>query len=125
MNTYDEMMNFFTDALVGTYGDQLDSVFDFFWAADDVTENSCVNVGIVTKGACPQDLRDYVAELVAEAKKVYRRPIKVTCFSAHEYLTIAEELEIGRLYWMNGARSNLNLTSPAVTWYDGTGCPVF
>ena len=125
MNTYDEMMDFFTDALVGTYGDQLDSVFDFFWAADDVTENSCVNAGIVTKGACPQDLRDYVAELVAEAKKVYRRPIKVTCFSAQEYLSIAEELDIGRFYWRNGNKSDLSVSSPVVIWYDGAECHMF
>ena len=125
MTTFAALATAFTSALTSEYGDQLDSVFDFFWAADDVTENSCVNVGIVTKGACPQDLRDYVAELGAEAKKVYRRPIKVTCFSAHEYLSIAEELDIGSFYWLNGSRSNLNLTSPAVTWYDGTGCPIF
>lgn len=125
MTTFAALATAFTSALTSEYGDQLDSVFDFFWSADDVTEDSCTNIGIVTKGIPSQELKDYVAELITWAKGVYSKPFRVTCFSADNYLSIAEELDIGRFYWRNGSESDLSVISPVVIWYDGTGCPVF
>lgn len=125
MTTFAALATAFTSALASEYGDQLDSVFDYFWSADDVTEDSCANVGIVTKGVPSQELKDYVAELITWAKGVYSKPFHVTCFSAHEYLTIAEELDIGRFYWRNGNKSDLSVSSPVVIWYDGAECHMF
>ena len=125
MTTFAALATAFTSALAADFGDQLDSVFDYFWATDDVTEESCTNIGIVTKGIPSQELKDYVAELITWAKGVYSKPLRVTCFSAREYLTVAEELDIGRFYWRNGNRSDLNVISPVVIWYDGAECHMF
>ncbi len=59
MTTFAALATAFTSALAADFGDQLDSVFDYFWAIDDVTEGSCANIGIVTKGVPAQELKDY------------------------------------------------------------------
>ena len=125
MTTFAALATAFTSALAADFGDQLDSVFDYFWATDDVTEESCTNIGIVTKGIPSQELKDYVAELITWAKSVYSKPLRVTCFSADNYLSIAEELDIGRFYWRNGSESDLSVISPVVIWYDGAECHMF
>ena len=125
MTTFAALATAFTSALAADFGDQLDSVFDYFWATDDVTEESCTNIGIVTKGVPSQELKDYVAELITWAKSVYSKPLRVTCFSADNYLSIAEELDIGRFYWRNGSESDLSVISPVVIWYDGAECHMF
>lgn len=125
MTTFAALATAFTSALAADFGDQLDSVFDYFWAADDVTEDCCANLGVVTKSTPSQELKDYVAELVTWAKSVYRKPLRVTCFSVDEYLSISEELDIGKFYWRNGNKSNLSVTSPVVIWYDGAECHMF
>ena len=125
MTTFAALATAFTSALAADFGDQLDSVFDYFWSADDVTEDSCTNIGIVTKGIPSQELKAYVAELVTWAKSVYSKPLRVTCFSADNYLSIAEELDIGRFYWRNGSESDLSVISPVVIWYDGAECHMF
>ena len=125
MTTFAALATAFTSALAADFGDQLDSVFDYFWATDDVTEGSCANIGIVTKGVPSQELKDYVAELITWAKSVYSKPLRVTCFSADNYLSIAEELDIGRFYWRNGSESDLSVISPVVIWYDGAECHMF
>ena len=71
MTTFTALATAFTSALAADFGDQLDSVFDYFGAVDDVTEDSCANIGIVTKGVPSQELKDYVAELIIWAKGVY------------------------------------------------------
>ena len=125
MTTFAALATAFTSALTSEYGDQLDSVFDFFWAVDDVTEDSCTNIGIVTKGVPSQELKDYVAELITWAKGVYSKPFRVTYFSSDEYLSVAAELDIGRFYWHNGSKADLSVSSPVVIWYDGAECHMF
>lgn len=117
MKTFTETMEQVAEALSKSYGELLDSMFDFFYAGD-IDEMTPVNIGIVIKGARSQAMEDYTAEVFAWARKVCKEPFRVIVFSKGEYSTWAEELDFGRFYWMHGAKSDVDLTLPAVIWFD-------
>lgn len=117
MKTFTETMEIVAENLSKSYGELLISMFSFFWSGD-IDEMTPVSIGIVLTGARTLEMEDYTAELLAWARKVCEKPFDVVFFSESEYSTWAEELSIGRFYWENGAKSNVDLTAAAVIWFD-------
>ena len=117
MKTLTEAMEQVAEALSKSYGKLLDSMFSFFWGGD-IDEMTPVSIGIVLSGPLTQEMKDYTDEVFAWARKVCEKPFDVVFFSESEYSTWAEELSIGRFYWENGAKSNVDLTAAAVIWFD-------
>lgn len=117
MKPFTETMEIVAENLSKSYGELLISMFSFFWSGD-IDEMTPVNIGIVLTGARTPEMEDYTAELLAWARKVCCKPFEVVFFSESEYHMWAEELSIGRFYWENGAKSNVDLTAAAVIWFD-------
>ena len=117
MKTLTEAMEQVAEALSKSYGELLDLMFSFFWGGD-IDEMTPVSIGIVLSGPLTQEMKDYTDEVFAWARKVCEKPFDVVFFSESEYSTWAEELSIGRFYWENGAKSDLDLAAAAVICYE-------
>ena len=117
MKTLTEAMEQVAEALSKSYGDQFESMFSYFYAGD-IDEMTPVSIGIVLSGPLTQEMKDYTDEVFAWARKVCEKPFDVVFFSESEYSTWAEELSIGRFYWLHGAKSDLDLAAASVICYE-------
>ena len=123
-NNFDLVMTMLTDALYAIYGDLLDSVFSFFYAADDIDENTIVNVGIVLVGKPTQKMEELVTEQIQQTNANLAESFRVRYLTPWDYHVQGEEIEISSVYFENGKKldrpANRTVNYASVIWQDET-----
>ena len=123
-SNFDSAMTTLTDVLYETYGDLLDSVFSFFYAVNDIAENTMLNVGIVLAGKPTQEMKNTAAQQIQFAKETCDSNFAVSYFTQVAYRDFREELEYNTVYWANGRKVESNAQKIAVgtpiIWQDET-----
>ena len=104
MHSFRHTVQTLAGSLGEVYGELLDSVFTFFFAADDFDEYTPIYVGIVLCGKPTKRMEDNAAQALMMARATCDSPFSFKYFSEADLAAWQEDLEINNFFWENGKR---------------------